>query len=189
MTDLVLLYDKKRCKALKRSQLFNFLPFIEKVYLAGSLALGNVHENSDFDVIIVAKPGRLYTARFFCLLLFNIFDWRRTLKNPRDGFCFNHFNTGEVKPAGFLGLIGNYEKKLHQNLIPVLLSRRKSNIPRSRYIRLFERVENLLEKILKKWQIKKIEKFLKKFPPGPNSRIIYNDERVELCFFLKNLAN
>ncbi len=37
-----------------------------------------------------------------------------------------------------------------------------------------------LENILKKYQIKKIEKFLKILPPGYKPRIIYNDSEVEL---------
>ncbi len=181
--DKRVLYDQKRLKLLRRAWLFNLVPFISKVYVAGSLALGNVRENSDFDVVVVTESGRLYTCRFFCLLLFGIAGWRRTLQNARDGFCFNHFTTSlsiNVNFPHFDGRqnegMGLYAKQLYQNLIEIPMRRTCS-------ISLMGRLEPFF-----KWlQIYRVKKFLKKFPPTPNSRIIYNDERVELCFNLKEL--
>ena len=185
-TDKLLLLDKKRFKALRRSWLFNLVPFIDRVYIAGSLALGHVHENSDFDVIVVTRPGRLYTARFFCLLFFGLLGWRRMLKNPKDGFCFNHFTSGLPANVKFSHSDGRHNKGielyaecLYRNLIEMPTNSMKLSDG------LIRPMSKTVERLLKWWQIRRIEKFLKKFPPPVNSIIIYNDEKVELCFDLK----
>jgi hypothetical protein len=53
----------------KKTWLFKYIPFVDVVFGGGSLALGNVNENSDFDVLILAKSGRIFSARFFQSLL------------------------------------------------------------------------------------------------------------------------
>lgn len=85
------------------------------------MALGNVSPESDFDVIVGARPGRIFTTRFFCVLVFGFFGWRRTKLNHResaaDKICLNHF----VTPTSYkLSMPRNeYWKKLYKNLVPV----------------------------------------------------------------------
>ena len=181
--DRVVLYDQKRLKLLQRAWLFNWVPFVKKVYIAGSMALGNVHENSDFDVIVVAEPGRLYTARSSCLLLFGLMGWRRTLEHPKDGFCFNTFTTKSTETTSSVEVIKDSGSQLYCSLLSQEMVELDINPLKS--LRLVNVVFGYLEPILKRWQTLRIERFLKKFPPHTNSRIIYNDERVELCLNLK----
>jgi hypothetical protein len=121
------IYDKKWQKFLSRIWLFKFIPFVDFVLAAGSLATGNIREDSDFDVIVGARQGRIFTVRAFCILAFGFFGWRRknyrsykTYKTNRtysDKFCFNHF----VTPAAYrLSEPHNeYWKKLYSSLVPV----------------------------------------------------------------------
>ncbi|MDP3999243.1 MAG: hypothetical protein Q8P76_01445 [bacterium] len=138
------IYNQKWRKFLSRVWLFKFIPFVDFVLAAGSLVTGNPHENSDFDVIVGARQGRVFTARAFCILAFGLFGWRRRgvhkfisyadaqvdklneldlktykLKNLQtsDKFCFNHF----VTPAAYrLSEPHNdYWKKLYSSLAPV----------------------------------------------------------------------
>lgn len=44
------------------------LPFTRMVALTGSLAMLNLSKNNDMDYMLVAKPGRVWTARAFALL-------------------------------------------------------------------------------------------------------------------------
>ena len=44
------------------------LPFVRMVALTGSLAMLNLSKNKDMDYMLVAKPGRVWTARAFALL-------------------------------------------------------------------------------------------------------------------------
>ncbi len=91
------LYDKKWLVFLRRARLFRFVPFVEFVLAAGSMATGNANENSDFDVIVAVREGRIFTTRFFAVLLFGLFGWRRAriahVGTARDKICLNHFIT------------------------------------------------------------------------------------------------
>ena len=91
------LYDKKWMIFLRRAWLFRYVPFVEFVLAAGSMATGAVNLNSDFDVIIAVREGRIFTARFFAVLLFGLFGWRRRrishAESARDKICLNHFIT------------------------------------------------------------------------------------------------
>ena len=64
------LFDKKFRIFKKRSRLFKYIPFVDFVLLAGSMATGRVHEKSDFDVIIGVRRGRVFTSWFLSALSF-----------------------------------------------------------------------------------------------------------------------
>lgn len=44
-------------------RLIGWLPFVKAVVVVNSVALGNVHEKSDVDLLIVTTPGRIFTAK------------------------------------------------------------------------------------------------------------------------------
>ena len=54
---------------LRYGRLLGVLPFIRMVALTGSLAVMNSSGNADFDYMLVAARGRVWTARAFALLL------------------------------------------------------------------------------------------------------------------------
>jgi hypothetical protein len=283
-----ILYDQKWHKLLKRARLFKFFPFVDFVLVAGSMALGDVHQNSDFDVIVGTRFGRLYTARFSCLFFYKILGWRRKFEEGihvgADRFCFNHFVTEKsycLKPPYNI-----YWQELYKNLAPVFgdekkieeffeanqfwiqktknpaLSEVSADFSAMREIRLgndliiavnqtlsseyknktsselvwgfapqksglpspishwttgpnynlsqditftnkinkdlrflykkfncvkiflekvlFTKIGDHLEQLLKKFKLWKIQRNLKRFPPGYKPRIIYNDEEVEI---------
>jgi len=108
-------------KLLSRAGLFSFVPFVEIVLVAGSMALDTAKENSDFDVIVGVKPGRIFSARFFCVLMFGLLGWRRkrgvSENAARDKFCFSHFVTSEKYELS--GPHNEYWKKLYASLVPI----------------------------------------------------------------------
>jgi hypothetical protein len=115
------LYDKKWKKFLHRIWLFRCLPFVDFVLGAGSLAIGHVSPDSDFDVIVGAKSGRIFTARFFAATAFGLFGWRRSRLTHREfasnKICLNHF----VTPTSY-ALKPPYTdswRELYRNLVPV----------------------------------------------------------------------
>jgi len=55
--------------AMRYGKILGTLPFVRMVALTGSLAVMNVSMNADFDFMLVAKRGRVWTARVFALLL------------------------------------------------------------------------------------------------------------------------
>jgi len=116
-----LLCDKKWHKLNQRTWLFCFLPFVEIAFGSGSLAVGNVDEESDFDVLIGTRTGRIFTARFFAAFAFGFFGWRRAKEHGHadaaDKMCLNHF----ITPATYqLKLQTNaYWKLLYKKLVPI----------------------------------------------------------------------
>ncbi len=55
-------------RAVFYGRILGRLPFICMVALTGSLAMLNLSKNRDMDYMLVAKPGRVWTARAFALL-------------------------------------------------------------------------------------------------------------------------
>ncbi|MDO8601931.1 MAG: hypothetical protein Q7R62_02290 [bacterium] len=115
------LYDQKWQKLLKRVWLFRHIPFVDFVFGSGSMAVGNVTNNSDFDVLIGARQRRIFTSRFFAILFFSLFGWRRG-KNASgasvaDKICLNHF----ITPASYrFALEKNpYWEQIYQGLVPI----------------------------------------------------------------------
>lgn len=115
------LYDVKWQRLLKRTWLFKYIPFVDFVFGAGSMAVGNVTETSDFDVLIGARQRRIFTARFFAILLFGLFGWRRKKETQgalaANKICLNHF----VTPASYrFALPKNpYWEQMYQGLVPI----------------------------------------------------------------------
>lgn len=115
------LLNQKWRKFLKLRPFFAYIPFVDFVLVAGSLAFGNVHTDSDFDVIVGARQGRIFTVRFFCIALFGLSGvlQRRTdlRKTSRDKVCFNHFVTPgsyRLRPPH-----NAYWRELYKNLVPL----------------------------------------------------------------------
>lgn len=115
------LYDTKWQKFVRRGWIFRHVPFVEAAFGSGSLALGNVTETSDFDVLICVRTGRIFTARFFAVVMFGMFGWRRSKLDHResasDKICLNHF----VTPASYRLRLqsNNYWRLLYERLVPM----------------------------------------------------------------------
>lgn len=172
-SDSKVFYDQKRHLFLRQAKLFRCLPFITAVYASGSLALNNMEADSDFDVLVVSQDKRLYSARFFCLLVFGILGWRTNLKSKKQGFCFNHF----ISASAFQNLKpeSNYERILYKKMFKVY-----ERSPRS-VAAFFQVLGDVLEVILKKvqvWKIKQVSRQLAK----PYSVVYYTDEEVRIWF-------
>lgn len=115
------LYDKKWKKFLRRAWLFRHIPFVEFALGAGSMATGDVVMDSDFDVIIGARRGRIFTARFFAAFAFGVFGWRRARRArgaaASDKICLNHFVTD--KAFRLAGPHTESWRELYKNLVPI----------------------------------------------------------------------
>lgn len=117
--DVVL--HKKWKKFLRYQKLFGYIPFVDFTFGAGSLALGNVNDDSDFDVIMGCEQGRIFTVRFFAIVFFGMLGIRRKRiehkETARDKVCFNHF----VTPSSYK-LQSPYHLQwcaLYANLVPL----------------------------------------------------------------------
>ncbi len=202
-----LLLSRKWSKFLRYRRFFSFVPFLDFVIIAGSLALGNVHENSDFDVIVGVRAGRIFTVRAFCLFIFGALGLRRKGKDGKaassDKVCFSHF----VTPAAYRlsPPYNDYWRALYHGIAPVYgrekavreffkandwvggkpaadWKRFKPTIfnPARIFLEfvLHEFLGDIFEKFVKKIQLERIKKSLKR-DAGYKPRLRYDDEELE----------
>lgn len=60
---------RSHTRAIAYGRILGHLPFVRMVALTGSLAVRNCDETGDYDYMLVAKPGRVWMARIFALLV------------------------------------------------------------------------------------------------------------------------
>ncbi len=72
-------------------RLYKSLPFVRAIYLANSITFNALHDDSDIDVCIVVKHKRIWTARFWSLLLFSLLRIKRVGKKKRKKFCLSFY--------------------------------------------------------------------------------------------------
>ncbi|MEK9156162.1 MAG: nucleotidyltransferase domain-containing protein [Patescibacteria group bacterium] len=85
--------------------ILQMVPFLRCLILNGSLAQGKARPDSDIDILVIGRDGRIFTARFFILLLSTLLGVKRSsddAKSHAGKFCFNYFmTTSYLKiPAG-----------------------------------------------------------------------------------------
>ena len=113
------LLDRKWKKLMRLSGWFKHIPFIEFVFVSGSMSMGNVHDRSDFDVVTGVRAGRIFTTRYIVSALFSLLRARRLddlQESSPDKLCFNHFvtqSTYEKEPHNY------YRRELYRNRIPL----------------------------------------------------------------------
>lgn len=84
--------DKKVEIAKKASKVLSLVPGVLMVAVTGSLAMDNAADESDVDLMIVTKSGRLWTTRLLSYSLTKIFgiETRRSGdKDQKDKLCMN----------------------------------------------------------------------------------------------------
>ena len=204
--------QSKWTKFHRRAALFNHIPFIDFVLASGSMAMGTAREDSDFDVIIGVKEGRIFTARFIAVLLFGLLGWRvrngdkHGTRQVKDKICLNHFVTPEsyrLSPPH-----NEYWKKLYESLKPLIGDKEKINkffaandwIDAQKIkdkhshilknVRMFSwtrtildsilrgKFGDLIERVLRNIQVRRIEKSIMQVP-SYKPRIIYSDQEME----------
>ncbi len=67
------------------------VPFIKMAAVCNTLAFYNATHDSDIDLFIIAKRGRLFIVRFFTLFLFSILGIRRHGKKIAGRFCLSFY--------------------------------------------------------------------------------------------------
>lgn len=205
-------------KALKAVSWLRIIPYIRLVFGSGSLALSNTGEESDLDVLIVAKHGRIWTSRLLIVLLLSLLGVRRTRydKIASDKVCLNHFITDR---SLYIPRKSIYTAQLYARLVPILAgnkkllddfceankwvgewvrgwpetiklknqnSKVKTIIQKSKVLSFFKKfgekvldtkLGDWLEKILRKYQLRRINSFHLTHKPG--GRVKADDESLE----------
>ncbi len=83
---------KKLLIAKKAAGIFSLIPGVKMVAVTGSLAMENSSDESDIDLLIVAKKGTLWTTRllsYFVLSTMRFALRKPNDRNQKDKFCLN----------------------------------------------------------------------------------------------------
>ncbi len=91
-----LLIDLKLKKLKRYLKLLRYIPFLEGTFVFGSMAIGNAKKESDFDLALIAKNGRIWSLRAFAIFIFEIFFIRKrgsehNPKKTKNKICLSYF--------------------------------------------------------------------------------------------------
>jgi hypothetical protein len=67
------------------------VPFVKMICVCNNLSFGVVDDESDIDLFVVAKKGRLFLARCFITFFLNVLGVRRTGDKVAGMFCLSFF--------------------------------------------------------------------------------------------------
>ncbi|MBU1137147.1 nucleotidyltransferase domain-containing protein [Patescibacteria group bacterium] len=109
--------DQKWKKSKLVIKLLQIVPFVRLIILSGSLAMNNAKKNSDIDLLIIAKSGRIWTCRALISLFSQILGKRRHGALTKDRLCLNHYLTDQSLKISGQSL---YNAQTYAHLTPVL---------------------------------------------------------------------
>ena len=109
--------DEKWKKARRIIWFFEGIPFIRMITVSGSLALGNTCRESDLDLLIVTKTGRIWTCRTLVTFLTILLGVHRHGNVTRDKICLNHYIIDKSLEIPFKSL---YNAQSYARLVPII---------------------------------------------------------------------
>lgn len=84
-------------QARRFAKILSFVPGVRLVAIGNTLAWRNSREDSDIDFFIVTAPGRLWSVRFFSVMLAAMLGTRpRKGKESSDALCLSFFASEEA---------------------------------------------------------------------------------------------
>lgn len=89
------LIEKKLQIARRAAKKMRWVPFARAVFVANTVAAGTAEAESDIDVLVIVKRGRLYLTRLLVTLLLQIFRLRRTKQRVANRVCLCFYLTDE----------------------------------------------------------------------------------------------
>lgn len=104
--------DGKLAKFQSIVRWLRFVPFVRMIGVTGRLSYKNVSRESDWDVFIVLKAGRIWTGRTLVTGFLHLIGKRRHGIHEKDRVCLNHFLTDESLEIGLKDLFAAREYSL-----------------------------------------------------------------------------
>lgn len=109
--------DKKWKKIRRIINFLPMIPYIRMVAVSGSLAMNNPRPESDIDLLIVTRAGRIWTSRALTTLFIHLIGQRRHHLLTKDRICLNHYITNQSLEIPFKSL---YNAQAYAHLVPVI---------------------------------------------------------------------
>lgn len=89
----VKLVEEKMKIAVKGIKKIARIPFVRAVFVCNTVGYGVVEEDSDIDVFVVVKSGRLFIARALATLYLSLSGLRRTKNKIKNKICLSFYTT------------------------------------------------------------------------------------------------
>lgn len=113
--------ERKYKKRLPYIKLLTYVPNVQAIFIVNSLAYQNVREQSDIDLLIVSKPGKIWSTRFFTTTIAKLLGIRPRPNFTKDTLCLSFYLDG--KSLDMSKLMGNrndvYEVYWIKHLFPL----------------------------------------------------------------------
>lgn len=91
-------------------------PYVRLVMASGSLGMEHMTADSDLDVLVVMKRGRIWTGRFLLTALVHVLGVRRHGRYIAGRVCLNHYITDQSLHVPFHSL---YNAMTYAQLVPI----------------------------------------------------------------------
>ena len=176
-------YSCQKIKIAKKfARIFSLLPFIKTIAVANFIGEHNLREEGDIDFFIITSAKRIWLSRLFCAGIAKLLNSRPTAKNKKNKICLSfyvstaHLDLSDLK----LGLDDPYFYYWLRGLLPIYdkansytqflqankleFNNLKSDTQinyQAKKISVNNSPINLLEKIVKNWQLKIMSPALK----------------------------
>jgi len=82
---------RKFRKAKRISKILSLIPFVKLIAVCNTLGYSNASEESDIDLFIITQRKRIWTVRFWSLLILEIFGLRPQKDKMKDKICLSFF--------------------------------------------------------------------------------------------------
>lgn len=83
--------EHKLRKLDKAVRLFSLTPFVRAVFVCNTLAFNAADSDSDIDVLVIVKLGRMWIARLWTTIIMSIYRLRRTKKKVTNRICLSFY--------------------------------------------------------------------------------------------------
>ena len=143
------IWDRKWKKSKKIFWIMQIVPFSKLVMGSGSFSLGNPRKDSDIDLMIVAKNGRIWTVRTFFTLLTSFLGVRRYKDKTEDKICLNHYITDKSLRIPFESI---YTAHLYYHILSVYDSKKDRKL----FLK-FQKENEWMKKYLENYEFSKLE--------------------------------
>lgn len=114
---------KKMQLAQRVARLLSFMPYVQAVFASGSLALENTDYDSDLDLFIITKSGRIWTARFIINSVLDVLGLKR---KPKDKIAPNKICPNHLIADNALTITNQniFTAKVYSHLVPIYVRSR-----------------------------------------------------------------
>ena len=196
--------ENKQEKIRKICRWLRVTPYVRMIAATGRVAMKNADRSSDLDLLVVLKSGHIFTGRLFFTLLTHLLGKRRYGEKIKDRICLNYFISDQSLKIAFQDVFSASEYSMAIPLFGfsqfqefqrknIWIKNFKPNfspadIPDVRLLEenkllkiIRQALETMLsfqwiEKSLKKWQLKRIEKNPKTHQEG--SMVVADDKML-----------